>query len=128
MSRGTGSKVMVSLRIDRETLEEIDRLMRTEGFRSRRELLVRAFEEFTELRTPKHDVIVVRARMPKAKVGEMDALIRLGDQRSWEGIVDKAVERYLGERMLHLRELPRVQEEAARAVERMRSGTISVEP
>ncbi len=128
MSRGTGSKVMVSLRIDRETLEEIDRLMRTEGFRSRRELLVRAFEEFAELRTPKHDVIVVRARMPKAKVGMMDSLIRLGDQRSWEGIVDKAVEGYLGERMRYLRELPRAQEEAARAVERMRSTTISVEP
>lgn len=119
--------MMVSLRIDRETLEEIDRLVRTEGFRSRRELLVRAFEEFREIRTPRHGIVVVRARMPREKIGEMDHLIRIGDQRSWESIVEKAVERYLSDRLEYLRTLPARQEEASRAIERMRSGAISVD-
>jgi len=128
--RGTGraDKAMVSLRIDRETLDELDLLVRKEGFRSRRELLERAFEEFREMRTPRHNVVAVRVRLPKEKVGEMDHLIGIGDQKSWEGIIEKSLELYLAQRLKHLTELPSTLEEAKVAVQRMKGGGISVEP
>jgi len=128
--RGTGraDKAMVSLRIDRETLDELDLLVRKEGFRSRRELLERAFEEFREMRTPRLNVVPIRVRLPKERMGEMDHLIGIGDQRSWEGIIEKALELYLAQRMTHLRQLPSMMEETKVAVARMKGGGISVEP
>ena len=120
--RGTGraDKAMVSLRIDRETLDELDLLVRKEGFKSRRELLERAFEEFREMRTPRQNVVTVRVRLPKEKVGEMDHLIGIGDQKSWEGIIEKSLEQYLALRLRHLRELPAAMEEAKVAVKSMK--------
>lgn len=119
---------MVSLRIDRETLDELDLLVRKEGFRSRRELLERAFEEFREMRTPRRNVVSIRVRLPKERMGEMDHLISIGDQRSWEGIIDKSLELYVAQRIAHIRQLPSMMEETKAVVAKMKGGGISVEP
>ncbi len=125
---GRADKVMVSLRIDRETLDELDLLVRKEGFRSRRELLERAFEEFREMRTPRRNVVSIRVRLPKERMGEMDHLISIGDQRSWEGIIDKSLELYVAQRIAHIRQLPSMMEETKAVVAKMKGGGISVEP